>query len=52
MRFTVIDVMHNLFLGTAKNMFHLWLERGVLSKENENEIEHKMALFQVPDRNW
>ena len=26
-RVTVIDPMHNLFLGTAKRMFQLWLER-------------------------
>ena len=25
-RFTVIDPMHNLFLGTAKSMFKLWME--------------------------
>ena len=26
-RFTVIDIMHNLFLGTGKRMFELWIKK-------------------------
>lgn len=29
-RFTVIDPMHNLLLGTAKHVFSLWVKRGLL----------------------
>ena len=25
-RFTVVDVMHNVFLGTAKHMFKVWIQ--------------------------
>ena len=31
-RFIVIDPMHNLYLGTAKRMFQLWLDRDLLTK--------------------
>ena len=31
-RFTVIDAMHNLFLGTGKRMFQLWLQNNLLTK--------------------
>ena len=48
-RFTVIDIMHNLFLGTAKTIFHLWLDKGILSKESITQIERKIALFEVPE---
>ena len=31
--FTIVDPMHNLFLGNAKHtMENLWLQNGVLSK--------------------
>ena len=33
-RFTVIDVMHNLFLGTGKRMFQLWLNKNLLNKQS------------------
>ena len=29
--FTVVDVMHNLFLGTVKRLFQLWLTNDILS---------------------
>lgn len=32
-RFTVVDVMHNLFLGTGKHMFQLWVKNDLLSKQ-------------------
>ena len=31
--FTAIDCMHNLFLGTGKHVFSLWVERTILTKE-------------------
>lgn len=30
-RFVAIDTMHNLFLGTGKKMFKLWVESGILT---------------------
>lgn len=47
-RFTAIDIMHNLFLGTGKHMFELWIERGTLSKSDITEIERRISLFKVP----
>ena len=32
-RFTVIDPMQNLFLGTAKSILKLWIEQNLLSKQ-------------------
>lgn len=47
-RFTAIDSMHNLFLGTGKHIFSLWVERSVLTKPSLNEIDAKAKLFCVP----
>ncbi len=41
-RFTVVDVMHNLFLGTGKRVFKLWLSLELL------ELERKIRTFIVP----
>lgn len=41
-QFCVIDPMHNLFLGTAKKMFKLWVESGKLSPSNLETIEERL----------
>ena len=46
-RFTVIDPMHNLFLGTAKRMFQLWIERDLLTKEKLKLIEERINKLDV-----
>ena len=46
-RFTVIDPMHNLFLGTAKRMFQLWLERDLLTKSKLKTIEERINKLDV-----
>lgn len=33
-RFCTIDPMHNLFLGTAKKMFKIWVDSDILTKKN------------------
>ena len=48
-RFTAIDIMHNLFLGTARTMFQLWLDRNILSKEDIVELESRIRLLQTPE---
>lgn len=48
-RFTVVDVMHNLFLGTGKHMFKLWLSLNLLTKENLLEMERMISTFSVPN---
>ena len=47
-RFTAIDTMHNLYLGTGKHAFKVWVNLNVLSSENLAEIDRKARLFQVP----
>jgi len=42
-RFCVIDPMHNLFLGTSKSMFKLWIERGILTNNDLKTIDKKIA---------
>lgn len=46
-RFTVIDPMHNLYLGTAKRMFQLWLDRDLLTKGKLKVIEERIHNFDV-----
>ena len=31
-QFSVVDPMHNLFLGTGKHVMQVWINRGILSK--------------------
>lgn len=46
-RFTVIDPMHNLYLGTAKRMFELWLERDLVTKAKLKVIEERISKLDV-----
>ena len=48
-RFTAIDTMHNLYLGTGKHAFKVWISENVLTKDNLAEIDRKVRLFQVPN---
>ena len=41
-QFCVIDPMHNLFLGTAKKMFKLWVEKNILSASDLEKIEERL----------
>lgn len=34
--------MHNLFLGTAKTVFKLWVERDILSKKKLEQVESRL----------
>lgn len=43
----VIDPMHNLFLGTAKRMFKLWIEKDILTKEKLNLLDSKLREFKI-----
>lgn len=48
-RFTVVDIMHNLFLGTGKHMFKQWVSLNLLTKDDLNEIEKTIRLVSVPN---
>lgn len=44
----LIDPMHNLFLGTAKNVFLLWKEKGVLNESLCDKIQQKVDSLITP----
>ena len=45
---TAIDSMHNLFLGSAKHVFEVWIENNVLTKTSFSLLEERLKLFSVP----
>ena len=47
-RYTVIDPMHNLFLGTAKHCMELWIKKGILTPKCFDIIEKKMYSLHAP----
>tara|TARA_B110000881_G_C18591011_1_gene527951 strand:- start:147 stop:2789 length:2643 start_codon:yes stop_codon:yes gene_type:complete len=47
-RFCLIDPMHNLFLGTAKRMFTLWLDSGILSVNSLNTLKLRIERLKIP----
>ena len=44
----LIDPMHNLFLGTAKNVFSLWKEKGILNESLSDKIQQKIDSLITP----
>ena len=48
-RFTPIDLMHNLYLGTGKHLFKLWVSLGLLGKTELEKVEKQLKLFVVPN---
>lgn len=47
-RFSVIDPMHNMFLGTSKRMFHQWVDSGLITKRSLQHIQNIVQKFNVP----
>ena len=47
-QFSVVEPMHNLFLGTAKRFFVHWVENDVLSKADLETISQRLQEFNVP----
>ena len=43
----VVDPMHNLFLGTAKKMFFLWIDHGLLSFSSLKVIEARINSLPI-----
>lgn len=41
-RNTIIDPMHNLFLGTAKHVLQAWKERAIIKDSQFSDIQHKV----------
>ena len=47
-RFCTVDPMHNLFLGTAKYQFKLWVSEGYLNPKQLETIESRIQSMEVP----
>ena len=47
-RYHVVDPMHNLFLGTAKRCMQIWINGGILSKDDLFKIERRVEMLKVP----
>lgn len=47
-RFVSLDVMHNLYLGTAKHCVGVWKEKEILAKNNLKSIEQKVNSLCLP----
>ena len=47
-RFAVVDMMHHLFLGTAKHVVCVWKEKNLLIDKEFEEIQRWVDSFNVP----
>ena len=47
-RFSVIDSMHNLFLGTAKHLISIWKDQEMISKNQFQHIQKKVEMMNIP----
>ena len=46
---TVVDPMHNLFLGTAKHIVKkVWIERSLIVSHQFEDIQRKINAFKTP----
>ena len=47
-RFTVVDPMHNLFLGTAKHVMETWMDESILTSADLQKVQEKVDAVPVP----
>ena len=47
-RFPVIDVMHNMLLGTPKDVVKLWIKRQLLTSQDLQLIQQRSELLSFP----
>ena len=47
-KFSVIDVMHNIYLGTAKHVKKVWVEKNCITKTHFKEIERIVSKISTP----
>lgn len=45
--FSAIDTMHNLYLGTGKHAFKVWVRENILTKEKVAEVDQRARHFQL-----
>lgn len=46
-RFSVVDPMHNVYLGSAKHTMQVWVDKGILTKKHFHEIEKIVSKFKT-----
>ena len=46
--FTAIDVMHNLYLGSAKRMLEIWIDMNLIKRDDFTKIDHIIQSFNMP----
>ena len=47
-RFSIIDIMHNLFLGTSKHVMAIWKENGYLTTNHFAAMQDQIRKMNVP----
>jgi len=47
-RLAVVDLMHNLFLGTAKRVMKIWVEKDCITKQQFKKIEYTVSKIITP----
>lgn len=47
-RMHVVDVMHNIFLGTAKHMFKVWIKNNIITKNHSEVLTKLQKSVSVP----
>ena len=47
-RFSTIDSMHNLFLGTSKHTMMLWKDRNIITKDHFKIMQERINQINVP----
>ena len=47
-KFTVIDIMHNMYLGTGKHLLQTWINEQLLTDNQLTQVENMVKLFRMP----
>lgn len=47
-RFALIDPMHNLLLGSAKNVLKTWIAMGILNESDMQKLQKRVNLIKPP----
>jgi len=47
--FSVVDPMHNIYLGTAKHVMHIWQNKGILRNNDFDGMENTVSNITMPN---
>ena len=45
---TIIDPMHNLYLGSARRLVYVWIKKGILTEKDFSTIQSCVDTIDVP----